>query len=237
MDNDKMAPHQSAAGFSDANGDGGVHTFVTKNEWVYGRLKAEITSGMLQPDGRMVVSSIARRLGVSPMPVREAIGRLSQEGLVHITPHSGAKVASVNLVQLREIIIIRRELETLAARLAVPLLTPEVFAQLDSLLGEMSSCVERLDSRTYEQYNYIFHKIIYANCGNQTLAELISSLWDRSSITRMTFAELPEQLGRSMREHREWMAAAKAGDAETVARIVHGHLKASVENLIARLRK
>ena len=209
----------------------------TKSERVYHYLRDEITKGSLRPDDRLVVSTIAHQLNVSPMPVREALNRLIQEGMVLVTPHTGARVASVNLVQLCEIATIRRELETMAAKSAVPNMDAELFAELDALLEAMKANLGPAEAQEYEKINLAFHKAIYSRSGNQFLYELVMSLWEKSSITRTSLVRFPDQNLRSYEEHVRWIAAAKRGDAEEVGRIVREHLRATVDKLIEELRK
>ncbi len=211
--------------------------WLTKSERVYHILRDEIMRGALRPDDRLVVSTLAQQLGVSPMPVREALNRLTQEGMVHITPHTGARVASVNLQQLCEIAAIRRELETMAAKLAVPNMDADLFDRLDGMLADMAACLGVEKAKEYERLNLEFHRAIYARSGNQSLYELVMSLWERSSITRTSLVRFPTQSVRSFEEHTRWIDAAKRGDAGTVAAIVREHLRATVDKLIEALRE
>lgn len=215
---------------------GNDREWMTKSEMVYHHLRDEITSGVLRPDERLVVSAIAHQLGVSPMPVREALNRLVQEGMVQITPHAGARVASVDLARLCEIAVIRRELETLAARLAVPFMDEKLFALLDGMLEQMKACLAAEDAKGYEALNLDFHRAVYQSSRNQSLYELIMSLWERSAITRTALVRFPSQNKRSYEEHVKWIAAAKKGDVDRVADIVREHLRVTVEKLIEALQ-
>ncbi len=210
--------------------------WLTKSDWVYHRLREDIMNGLLRPDDRLVVSSIAQHLGVSPMPVREALNRLIQDGLIQMTPHAGARVVSIDLPQLCEITAVRRQLETMAARLAVPNMDAALFARLDAMLSEMEACLKPENARAYESLNREFHQAIYARCANQFLYELILSLWERSAITRMSLVHFSSQNPRSFEEHQRWVEAARQGDADRVASIVNDHLRATVEMLIRELQ-
>lgn len=211
--------------------------WVTKSDRVYHRLRQEIMKGHLRPDDRLVVSSIAQRLGVSPMPVREALNRLIQDGMIQVTPHAGARVVSIDLPQLCEITAVRRELETMAARLAVPNMDAALFTRLDAILTDMAACLTPDKARLYEELNREFHQAIYAQCGNQVLYELILSLWERSSITRMSLVHFSSQNPRSFDEHKQWVKAARENDAERVASVVNNHLRVTVDLLIKELHE
>ncbi len=205
--------------------------FTTKSEWAYEGLKNDIVSGVLGPGERLVVSQLAQRYAVSPSPIRDALNRLSQEGFVEITPHTGATVTSLDGRQLHDLVFLRMKLESIAAGLSVPRLTEESFALLESMHGQMKECAGNDDRLTYEAINWNFHDHMYSHCGNEMLYELAMSLWRKSCITRTVFFRLPAQLEHSIREHRRWLDAARAGDAEAVEKIVHGHLKHTLDRL------
>ena len=205
--------------------------FMTKNEWVYAKLRADIFCGALTPGERLVVSRIAKAYNVSPMPVRDALNRLAQDGFIEMTPHAGATVITISGKQLQETVVIRMELEPLAASLAVPLLTEETLELLHSMHDRMRQCVDEDDRLTYEAVNWNFHDCIYAHCGNETLYALIMSLWRKSCITRTVFVRLPEKLQHSVSEHQKWLNAMSAREAGAVRDIVRLHVKHTLDRL------
>lgn len=205
--------------------------FITKNAWIYARMKDDIARGVLAPGERLVVARIAQRYNVSPMPVRDALNRLSQEGFVEITPHAGATVISVDLDQLREILVVRHELEPLAAALSVDHIDSDMLLKLERMHTDMERLCAANNEDEYEAMNWAFHDIIYASSRNRTLYELIMSLWRRSCITRTVFARLPDKLPLSVEGHRQWLNGIREKNAVGVRRIVHDHLKLTMSLL------
>jgi DNA-binding GntR family transcriptional regulator len=205
--------------------------YVTKNDWVYKKIKSEILNGMLRPGERIVVSEVAKRLEVSPMPVREALARLQQDELVHAIPHIGAKVAPFNVRKFLEITAIRTELETMAAKLATKFLTKDQIELLSSIVIQMEQKAKENDNAGYEPLNRKFHEEVYASCQNQQLHELIMSLWEKTEISRSIFARLTNHATVSVEEHKQWLEAIKERNEEKVAAIVHRHKERAFERL------
>ncbi len=205
--------------------------FLTKNEWVYVKLKENIANGTLLPGQRLIVSKIADDLKVSPMPVREAINRLCQDGFVVKTPHTGASVSSISHEQLYEIMNIRQELEAYAASLAVSNIDDNGVIHLENLISKMEECYTKSGSDDYESLNWEFHQFLYNNCGNKTLYDIVASLWHKSSVTRMIFVRLPDKLERSFTEHLELMKAIKKRDAGLVRELMYNHIKYTTDRV------
>lgn len=211
--------------------------YATKNEIVYSKMREAILEGSLNPGERLVVAELARVYDVSPMPVREAIARLGQEGLVEVNPHIGARVTSVDRKELMEITAIRTELETLAARLATPLLSEADISQMQKYCLYMRESLLEGDTTRYESLNREFHELVYRNCGNETLLSLINTLWTKSEITRTVFRRFPARNAQSLAEHEEWLAAVKERDPDRVAAIVRQHKEEAFKRLSAALEK
>lgn len=190
--------------------------FLTKNDMVYNALKEQIVTGDMMPGERITVMQCAEEFGVSAMPVREALKRLQQEGLVTIIPHAGAQVVKCDNRHFREITEIRNLLEPYAAKLATSRLSQRDFEALEEILDEMQECVEEQDNVTYSELNTKFHHYIYDRCGNETLVETINSLWEKSRMSRNVFLMNRERVGPSLEEHRECLECLRSGDADAV---------------------
>lgn len=191
-------------------------TFQTKNDMVYNVLKEQIVTGELMPGERITVMQCAEELGVSAMPVREALKRLQQEGLVKITPHAGAQVIKCDKRQFSEIVEIRNLIEPYAAKLATLRLTEKDFEALDKIVEEMQVCADTGDTVTYSDLNFKFHHYVYDRCGNEILSEMINSLWERSRMSRNVFLMDRERIAPSLEEHKKCLECLKSGDPDAV---------------------
>lgn len=191
-------------------------TFQTKNDIVYNALKEQIVTGELLPGERITVMQCAEEFGVSAMPVREALKRLQQEGLVTITPHAGAQVVKCDDKHYHEITELRMLLEPYAAKLATSRLTEKDLDKLAEILTQMQTCVEEQDNVGYSELNTKFHHYIYDRCGNETLVETINSLWEKTRMSKNIFLMERERIGPSLEEHRECLECLRRGDPEAV---------------------
>lgn len=191
-------------------------TYLTKNDIVYNALKEQIVTGEIMPGERITVMQCAEEFGVSAMPVREALKRLQQEGLVTIIPHAGAQVVKCDNKHFHEITEIRNLLEPYAAKLAAGRMTEQDFDALEEILDEMQACVDAQDNVTYSELNAKFHHYIYDRCGNETLIETINSLWEKSQMSRNVFLMNRERIVPSLQEHRECLACMRRGDGDAV---------------------
>lgn len=129
----------------------------SKADQVYDFLRENILSGMYKPDQRLSMDALAKELGVSKIPVREAIGRLEAQNLVISQQHVGPTVATVSVIQLKGVYLAREHLEPVIASLAAEKITPEQLKALDAVQADMRT---ELDSGRLDQLgglNYRFH--------------------------------------------------------------------------------
>jgi DNA-binding GntR family transcriptional regulator len=196
---------------------------VSKLERVYGVIRERILNGEYGPGHRLVIDSLAGELGVSALPIREAIRRLEAEGLVLYRVNAGATVATADPAQFGEGMAVLAVLEGYATALTAPLLTTRDFAELEAATDRMQECMERLDVLGFGQANRDFHAIVYARCPN---AALVKSLRDAAQrldhVRRTVFTHIPYRGVQSIAEHRELIRMLRAGppfdDVEAFAR-------------------
>ena len=211
--------------------------FNTKNSYVYATLKEEIIKGKLRPGERIVISEVAKRYDVSPMPIREAINRLQQDGFVEVISHVGARVSSFDPHRQEELMLIRIELETLAVRLSTPFFDEEALARLDQLISEMNVCVETRDHKRYGKLNVEFHNVLYSVGPYKILFDLITTLWGRAEYSRGIFEDMPERNAESQNEHRQIVEAIKQKDGVKAAEILRRQKEVSTAMYIEYLRE
>ena len=211
--------------------------YHTKNDVVYQQLKEKIVNRVLRPGERIVISDIANELEVSPMPVREALNRLQQDGFVEINPHVGARVVMFGATGFKEIALIRIELEVLATRLATPYLDDDKIKELDSVLKQMEMAVADRDGNLYSKLNKDFHCIVYSAGPYKYLYELILNLWAKSNFSKSIFLKVPEQVSVSLDDHRKLLDALKAKDADKAAEILRSHKTIAFQELFKEYEK
>lgn len=196
-------------------------------------LRAEIVAGKRVPGSRLPQVEIARRLGVSTTPVREALAMLQREGLVRLHPQRGAVVFIPTVADLRDHYEIRAALEALAAARTAELFEPDWAPPLQTLLDEMRTGPP---AARYLELNQRFHTTLYEHSGRRKLVDMIASLRDASSAYLHIYraaADFPVE--RLDAEHRAMLAACVARDAEAAAEATRLHLKHTVEHVAVRL--
>lgn len=203
----------------------------TINKTVRDRLREAILTGAFKPGERLIQHDIARRLGVSRIPVREALQRLEGEGLVKILPYKGAVVAEFTMRDVREIFFLRGLLEGAATRLAAPRMTFQVIDSLKSLLTEMERLIGHdPDIETLADINARFHEAIYKHANSPRLYSMIQSLW--MSFPKSSLLFPLDRVHVSLREHKEIVDALSIGDAQRAELLMRLHVDSVAEDEI-----
>lgn len=187
-------------------------------------LRDAILNGRFLAGARLRQTDLADQLGISRTPIREALGRLQQEGLVQLLPGGGVRVALLALAEAAELYDLREVLDGLAARLAASRATPQTLARLDKALARMAQCVERGDSNQWFGAHVAFHDEIFRASGNARLQALSGLV--RLSIRRFHPLLLRSEHRRAEahREHRRIYEAVKRGDPEAAERGARIHI-------------
>lgn len=195
-------------------------------------LRDAIRSGRLAPGQRLVVADITSMLSVSAGPVREAIRRLTGEGLIEIVPHRGASVRQITLRDLEEIFELRGAVEGLAARLAAQHASEGDFLdELHTLMEEMTVHATSEDVTGYLRTNTAFHDLIYRMSGNDRLRTLAAQL-----VMPVYQVRLPQRMDRaamqiSFRDHKIIAAALTKGDGDAAEAAMRVHVAQAGEGL------
>jgi DNA-binding GntR family transcriptional regulator len=183
-----------------------------------------VLNGELKPGDRIVESSMARELGVSQAPVREAIRDLVLLGFLESEPYKGTSVRSFSYEELWETYTVRAALESLAARLAATHLTDEDADRLQAILDEMMEAARRHDRDRLVTLDNRFHETILKISRNKTLHQLWKTLqfgtW--SIVTYRKSSYEPEYLAS---RHKELLEALQAGDPDRAARTMQSHIE------------
>lgn len=192
------------------------------SEQVKDRILTWILEGELEPGSRIVETRVARDLGVSQAPVREALRDLAILGFVEMKPHKGARVRKPTREELTEAIEVRAELEALAGRLAAERRTEQCVADLEALYAAMDAAADRGDAHDQAMYNAKFHARIVEAAHNETLARQWSML-EPFSRTYVTASVPGVDLHWLSRRHEPLLAAIRDRDPELAAERSRAH--------------
>jgi DNA-binding GntR family transcriptional regulator len=198
---------------------------------VYRALRDMILTGQLPARRELRQELLARKLGISRTPLREALNRLASEGLVEFRPHRSAVVTEFPQRDIEADYQARRIVEPAAARLAAERCDPATIATLEGALRAAKEAEDDVD-RQFEA-NRAFHRALVAGAGNPHLVRFSDELWSGRAAPYF-YARQARQPGRRQRDQKEHARIARliaAGDAEGAARAVDAHLAAALESL------
>jgi DNA-binding GntR family transcriptional regulator len=186
------------------------------------RLLQDIVSGRYPPEARIVETSLARELGVSQAPVREALRGLEALGLVEILPFRGARIRRPSISELLEAYAVRFELEALGARLGVPRMTDADLADLVALGEAMQRAAAAGDRHEVAVTDAAFHARLLHLAGNATLERVWRSL-EPFSRTYITLVAPGADAHWTADLHTAILAALRARDPEHVVAALREH--------------
>lgn len=204
----------------------------TMAEVAAAELQEAILTGELAPGAPLRLEDLARSLGMSISPVREAVRRLETLGLAAHVPHRGARVTELAIDDLHDTYEARLALETLAIRRAAARFAEEDAQRASAYLDEYAESHRRGDSRAARRAHADFHFALYAASGSDWLVRLIRPAWENCERYRALSLE-----GRSLRqrrvEHEEILAACARHEPDEAAERIRLHLSLTA-NLVAR---
>ncbi|GAA1107916.1 GntR family transcriptional regulator [Nesterenkonia jeotgali] len=177
---------------------------ISKSELTYSWIRERIIGREFNPGYRLVLGSIAKELGISVVPVREAVRRLEAEGLVEFERNVGARVAMVNQDEYIDTMQTLGVLEGAATALALPWMDDADLARAQAINDSMRAMLEDFDPVAFTSLNEKFHRALFQRCPNPHISELADRGWNRmSGLRSSTFAFVPGRAPRSVQEHDE----------------------------------
>jgi DNA-binding GntR family transcriptional regulator len=214
-----------------------IGTYRTMQGIVYDTIRDSILSGRYRPGQRLVADELAKEIGVSRMPVREALHRLEATGLVTLTPHRGAVVNELSEAEIIEIYHIRAALDGLATRLAAPHLSKPDHDRLNGILDQMAAAAKAKDLDRVLRVNREFHQAIWQAAHAPRLHSLLENLYDASQRFRHISILLPGRLERLTQEHRRITQALARGDVNKAERFAIEHHEGTARRLLNSIEK
>jgi DNA-binding GntR family transcriptional regulator len=205
-------------------------SYVSK---AYATIKERILENRYQPGHQILEQELADDLGMSRTPVREALIRLHDEGLVELIPRRGMRVVPLSPEDMQEIYEVLTALEVTAVDLlARRNLPPKELASLDEALQDMQTCLAGDDLDGWARADARFHKALITLAGNKRLAGMAATLADQVHRARMVTLRLRPRPDQSIEEHREVLEALKAGDHQRACERHRRHRQGSAQLLL-----
>lgn len=207
----------------------------SRTEHVMAEIRRAILTRQLPPGHPLVEMELAKQLGVSKTPVREALKLLSSSGLVTFSPYKGASVTVVDADLARQVYDVRLLLEPEAVRRTVAAGDTGYLDEATTALDAAASALSAGERGELSLLNRRFHRALYARCGNPLLVQMLDDVQDRSALISVAGWEVMPSAKRELDEHRAVLRAAKSGRADRAADLLRAHIARFLDRLLAAL--
>jgi DNA-binding GntR family transcriptional regulator len=207
-----------------------ANVYSSKADVAYAELRRLILLGALPPGSRLPQYEIAGSLNMSITPFREAVRRLSSEGLIDLDTHRDARVASISAAEARQLFAVRLLLDPSAVELAAAHRTDDDVTTIEAAARRLRP-ITREGGEEALAVHREFHRTIYRASHNEVLTRILDDLWDKSDRYRRVGLELPEtdeHRQRDLDEHRQMLDLVVAGDGAAAAELMRGHVTRSI---------
>ncbi|QST00493.1 GntR family transcriptional regulator [Pontibacillus sp. ALD_SL1] len=203
---------------------------------VHQSLKEAILYRKIAPGTQLVEKTIAEQLSVSRTPIRHAMIRLEQEGLVTIVPNRGAFVVQPTVEEIRQAFVMRKELESTAARLAIGEITDKDLEVMRELVSREKETYESVDILRYIHVNKSFHMYLAQKTGNTFLQDYMERILDQMNVYLVlydVFYDADSSMEGSTRfvEHEHIIEALSNRDLDHLLHLIERHMRFSLESM------
>jgi DNA-binding GntR family transcriptional regulator len=200
-------------------------------------LRARILAGALADGAPLRQDSIAAELGVSRIPVREALAQLEAEGLVRLEPHRGAFVAGLSADDVAELFELRAAVEPLLLRRAVPRLGPQDHAAAATALAELDEALAAGDADLWGELNWRFHAALYRPAGRPRMLRLAQELNNSAARCVRRHLALEGALGRAHDDHHRLLELCRRRAVDEAATLLARHILEAGRALVRHLAR
>lgn len=198
----------------------------TKEEYAYDVLREAILRCELKPGEKLVIDSLSDKLGVSAIPLRGALQRLQSEGLVEITPHTGAVVSDLSPANIEQVSLLLERLEILCFQVVAGRARPEDIVLLRRRIADMDATLATKDLEHWSELNLDFHRAVAALTEMKMLIEFTNRALDAwMRLRRWYLQRIMTQMPQAQAEHHDMVELLACGDTEGLARVVTTHNK------------
>lgn len=205
---------------------------LSLEERVFATLEEEIITGKFSRGESLGETMLSERLGVSRTPVRAALKRLAEEGLIEAVANKGAAVIGITKEDIVDIYHIRMRLEGLASLIAAEKITKDDLATLLESVELSEFYIKKNNTEKLKELDSEFHETIYKAAGNAPLRKTLSELHRKIKSYRKLSLNVPGRLEISVKEHREIYEAIAARNGELADSLTSIHVKRALDNIL-----
>ena len=207
---------------------------ATQKKKAYTQIKDAICSFRFVANQMLKEEELARWLGISRTPLREALSALDREGLVKILPHRGAFVCEISYEEILQIFVVREALEGLAARLSTPNIPA---AEIERLYEKTKfyASEDQIDTDKLLALDVPLHSLILDYCGNETLQRFLKDMTDRINRVRMRSTVVTSRFHKSVEELLAIIEAIRARNPDQAEILMKEHIRHAKENTLTAL--
>lgn len=204
-------------------------TLSSASDVIFGALREAIVEGTLQDGETLRQDQIATMFNVSRIPVREALARLEEQGLVSTQRYKGAVVSSLSLAEITEMFEFRALLESEVIRYSVANIRPETLAEAKAYAEAFG---RETDSSRWAHLNWQFHHALYKDCQRPYHLQVVSQAIDKIARYLRAQLVLTDGIARARREHEGILKAALNHDADAAAALTRAHILGAQDSLL-----
>ena len=201
-----------------------INEYMPLRDVVFKTIRQGILKGDLMPGERLMEIALAKKLGVSRTPIREAIRMLELEGLVVMAPRKGAMVAGITEKNLRDVLEVRKALEELAIELACERMNEEDIRELDLAMDDFKKAVEKMDLIEIAKSDEHFHDVIFKSTDNDKLMLLVGNLREQMYRYRIEYIKDADKRALFVTEHEGILKALKERDVVMAKEQIRQHI-------------
>lgn len=201
-----------------------MNEYLPLRDVVFNTLRQAILHGDLKPGERLMEIKLAKQLGVSRTPIREAIRMLELEGLVVMIPRRGAAVAQITKQDLEDVLEVRCSLEELAVELACTRITGNELKKLHDVLRDFEHACDTNNLQILAEKDVEFHDIIFESTGNRRLIQLLNNLREQMFRYRLEYLKDETSHDRLLLEHKTIENDIRNHDVESARQHIKEHI-------------
>lgn len=210
--------------------------YLPLRDVVFKTLRQGILTGELKPGERLMEIHLANKLGVSRTPIREAIRKLELEGLVTMIPRRGAEVAQITEKSMKDVLEVRKVLDTLSVELACERISEDEIEQLEVACADFEAAVQTGDFGKIAKTDVAFHDIIVEATRNMRLSQMVNNLAEQMYRYRFEYIKDASQHKRLIEEHKLICEGIKKGDKKGAIAAIETHIDNQEISILQQIR-